>query len=75
MGKFNKYDISKVRELIETDSINEAIEMTIKNRKTKSFKLAAFVGQLIGDYTLKNSKHDLQMNRLCTYLHKLDNNI
>lgn len=72
MGNFNKYNISKVTELIETDSINEAIEMTIKNRKTKPFKLASFVGQLVGDYTLKNNEHSLQMDRLCAYLHKLD---
>lgn len=74
MKSFNKYNIKEVRVLIELGSIEEAVQITIKNRKTKSFKLASFVGQVVGDYTLKNSSYNLQMDRLCSYLHRLDSN-
>jgi len=71
MITFNKYNIKQIKLAIETDSISEAVELTIKNNKTKPYKLACLVGQVVGAYTLENSKHTLQMDRLAQYLRQL----
>ncbi len=68
MIKFNKYNVKPVVSLIETGDIENAVYWTVKHRKTKSYKLACFVGQLTALYMQNNNDSDTQLDRLCVYL-------
>lgn len=72
MKTFHKYNIRPIITAIETDSIDQAIDTTIKNKKTKAFALSSLVGQIVAQYTVENHKHDLQMDRLAVYLQRLN---
>ncbi len=71
MQRFNRYDVIPVVKLIEAGDIESAVELTLKNRKTKARKLAGFVAQVTGSYLSKNNSEEL-LDRHCLYLRAID---